>query len=209
MDGVQLAMEALKAFEAMKPGLEGAAAGGALLSATARGSVYVIQKGAKFISYLIQSGQKKTAPGGKAKTPARGKKPAQAAQDAIRITKDDVAILVDISRRALVDVAAFLEQQKVDADIVMVTNDPSYGAQVKFLNPESEAEWNEITLEFKALMNKIKRAAGGKRVHIFLAAPLPLVFAMGAVWGTVDEASLYHWEQNRYQKVILISRKLR
>ena len=58
-------------------------------------------------------------------------------------------------------------------------------------------------------MNKIKRSAGGKRVHIFLAAPLPLVFAMGAVWGTVDEASVYHWEQNTYHKVVNISRKLR
>lgn len=207
MDGVQIVMEALKAFEAMKPGLEGIAAGGALLSATTKGSVYVIQKGAKFISYLIKSGKKKPAP--KIKVKAGAKKSTLSAQGELEITKPDVAIVVDISRRALVDVAAFLDGKKVDADIVMVTNDPAYGAQVKFLNPESDEEWNEIVVEFKSLMNKIKRAAGGKRVHIFLAAPLPLVFAMGAVWGTVDEASVYHWEGNQYHKVVSISRKLR
>lgn len=113
------------------------------------------------------------------------------------------------TRRALVDVAGYLNKRKIDADIVMVTNDPAYGAQVKFLNPESEGEWNGIVLEFKTMMNKIKRSAGGRRVHIFLAAPLPLVFAMGAVWGTVDDASVYHWEKNNYHKVVNISRRLR
>lgn len=208
MDGVQFAMEALKAFEAMKPGIEGIVAGGTLLSATTKGSVYVIRKGAQFISYLIT----KKKPARKAvskKASPRTKKTAATTQDEIQVTKDDVAIIVDISRRALVDVAGFLEKQKIDADIVLVTNDPSYEAQVKFLNPESEEEWNEITLEFKSLMNRIKRTSGGKRVHIFLAAPAPLVFAMGAVWGTVDEANVYHWENNTYNKVIAISRKLR
>jgi len=209
VDGVQLVMEALKAFEAIKPGMEGMLATGTALSAGVKGSVYVVQKGAQFISYLIKSKTKKPASKTSPKNASRRKKPASAKREGLEITKPDIAIVVDISRRALVDVAGFLDKQKVDADIVMVTNDPAYGAQVKFLNPESEEEWSEITLEFKSLMNKIKRAAGGKRVHIFLAAPLPLVFAMGAVWGTVDEAAVYHWEQNTYHKVVNISRKLR
>lgn len=205
MDTVQLVMEALKAFEAIKPGVEGMVATGTALSATAKGSVYVVQKGAKFISYLIKSGKGRST----TKKLARGKKTAKTSRDELRITKNDVAIVVDISRRALVDVAGYLQKRKIDADIVMVTNDPAYGEQVIFLNPESEKEWNEIVLEFKSLMNKIKRTAGGKRAHIFLAAPLPLVFAMGAVWGTVDDASVYHWEKNTYHKVVNISRKLR
>ena len=149
------------------------------------------------------------SPRGFRSSSSRTKKPAKTVQEELQITKEDVAIVVDISRRALVDVAGFLDKLKVDADILLVTNDPSYGAQVIFLNPESEKEWNEIVLEFKTLMNKIKRTAGGKRVHIFLAAPLPLVFAMGAVWGTVDDAVVYHWEKNTYHKVVNISRKLR
>jgi hypothetical protein len=209
MDGVQFALEALKAFELIKPGIEGMVAGGTLVSATAKGSVYVIKKGAQFISYLITKKKKPARKAAAKKASPRAKKTAAKAQNEIQITKDDVAIIVDISRRALVDVAGFLDKQKIDADIVLVTNDPSYEAQVKFLNPESEEEWNEITLEFKSLMNKIKRTSGGKRMHIFLAAPAPLVFAMGAVWGTVDEASVYHWEHNTYNKVIAISRKLR
>ncbi len=208
MEGIQLVMDALKAFETMKPGIEGALAAGTLLTTSAKGSVSVIQKGAKFISYLIKSKKKEPVSKTKSKSSA-SKARTKAADDQFEITKSDVAIVVDISRRTLVDVAEFLKKQKLDSDIVMVTNDPSYGAQVKFLNAESDEEWNEITLEFKSLMNKIKRAAGGKRIHIFLAAPLPLVFAMGAVWGTVDEATIYHWEQNTYHKVINISRKLR
>jgi|CXWL01.1.fsa_nt_gi hypothetical protein len=209
MDGIQFVTEALKTFETVKPGIEGIIASGTLLSATTKGSVYVIKKGAQFISYLIKSGKKKPATKTKEKNTASTKKSSTNAQDDIQITKPDVAIVVDISRRALVDVARFLKSQKIDADIVLVTNDPSYDAQVKFLNPESEEEWNEITLEFKSLMNRIKRTSGGRRVHIFLSAPAPLVFAMGAVWGTVDEASVYHWEHNTYNKVIAISRKIR
>jgi hypothetical protein len=208
MDGVQFVLEAVKAFEAMKPGMEGMVTAGALLSAGAKGSVYVVQKGAKLISYLIKrGGKKKAAP--KEKTAARGKKTVKAAIEEPQITKEDVAIVVDISRRALVDVAAFLDKQKIDADIVMVTNDAAYGPDVKFLDANSEAEWLDVVREFVSMMNKIKRVRGGARVHIFLAAPLPLVFAMGAVWGTVDEASVYHWEQNTYHKVVNISRGLR
>ena len=210
MDGFQLFLEGLKAFEAMKPGLEGALTAGTLLSASAKGSVYVVQKGAQFVSYLIKSGKGKAKKSAKPKTMSGAKKKKQTtARGEMEITKEDVAIVVDISRRAVVDVSAFLNQKEIDADIVMVTNDPAYGEQVVFLNPESEAEWLAITLEFKSLMNKIKRSAGGRRTHIFLAAPAPLVFAMGAVWGTVDEATVYHWEKNTYHKVVEISRRLR
>lgn len=201
MDGIQLFLEGIKAFEALKPGLEGLLSAGTVIASTAKGSVYVAQKGARFVSFLIKSK--------KGKSTTKTKKPAKTSKDDLKITKDDIAIVVDISRRALVDVAGYLEKQKIDADIVMVTNDPAYGDQVIFLNPESEKEWNEIVLEFKTLMNKIKRTAGGKRAHIFLAAPLPLVFAMGAVWGTVDDAAVYHWEKNTYHRVVNISRKLR
>lgn len=205
MDTVQFVQEALKTFEAIKPGIEGMIATGSALSATTKGSVYVLQKGTKFISYLIQSGRKKPVK----KSSGGKRKPAPTSKDKFTIAKDDVAIVVDISRRILTNVAGFLDKQKIDADIVMVTNDPSYGEQVIFLNPESEKEWNDVILEFKTLMNKIKRTAGGKRVHLFFSAPLPLVFAMGAVWGTVDDAVVYHWENNTYHKVIDISRKLR
>lgn len=205
MDMMQLVLEGLKAFEAIKPGMEGVLTTGAALSATAKGSVYVVQKGATFISYLFKSGKEKKSKN----NPGSSKKTLKTSQTEWRITKEHVAIVVDISKRTLVDVTGYLQSKKIDADIVMVTNDPAYGEQVIFLNPESEKEWNDITLEFKSLMNKIKRNAGGKQVHIFLSAPLPLAFAMGAVWGTVDDAVVYHWEKNKYHKVVNISRKLR
>jgi hypothetical protein len=63
--------------------------------------------------------------------------------------------------------------------------------------------------EFTATMNAIKHQLGGARVHIFLSTPLPLAFGLGSVWGTVDEATVYHWEKQTYYPAMKISRALR
>ena len=125
-------------------------------------------------------------------------------------TKAEVAILVDINRRMLIDVGRYLQQQGIDADLIIVTNDPTYGDKVKFLDVTQPQEWEEIAREFNSAMGKIKRAVGGARVHLFLATPLPLALALGALMGTVDEnTTVYHWENGTYWPVMTLSRKLR
>jgi len=125
-------------------------------------------------------------------------------------TKSEVAIVVDITRRALVDVGRFLDEKQIDADLIIVTNDPAYGAQVKFVDPKKPEEWEEIAREFNLALGKIKRVVGGAKLHIFLAAPLPLAFALGCLMGTVDEGTIvYHWEGGTYWPVVTISRQLR
>lgn len=36
-----------------------------------------------------------------------------------------------------------------------------------------------------------------------------MAFGLGAVWGTVNDATVYHWENNTYYPVMKIDRKLR
>lgn len=63
--------------------------------------------------------------------------------------------------------------------------------------------------DFYRGMSRVKREVGAARVHIVLGTPLPLAYGMGTVWGTVDEATIYHWENNTYHPVMPISRILR
>ncbi len=190
MDVTAMIIEALKFFEAVKPGVEGAVAVGTALVSSSKASIYVIQKGAKLISYFIT------------------RKP-KAKNTTLRTTKSDVAILVDINRRLLSDVGTYLDKHKIDADIIIITNDPTYSGNIKFLSPSDNDEWRELVQEFSTAMNGIKRTVGSAHLHIFLSTPLPLAFALGAVWGTVDEATIYHWENNTYWPVMPISRDLR
>ena len=50
---IQFIIEAIKFFENIKPGVEGLAATGPVLAASAKAGIYVIKKGAKLFSYLI------------------------------------------------------------------------------------------------------------------------------------------------------------
>ena len=125
-------------------------------------------------------------------------------------TKSEVAILVDINRRILIDVGRYLDEQQIDADLIVVTNDATYGDRVKFLDPAQPAEWEELAREFNMALGKIKRAVGSAKLHIFLSTPLPLALALGALMGTVDENTIvYHWENRTYWPVIALSRDLR
>lgn len=185
----QFIVEAIKFFENIKPGVEGAVATGTALHAGAKAGVYIIKKGAKLVSYLITD-QKD-------------------AKELPAIKKPDVVILVDINRRMLADVSRYLEEKKLDADVIIISNDPLYSDKIQFIEATDTDDWVEIVQEFSAAINGIKRTVGGAKMHIFLSTPLPLAFALGSVWGTVDESTVYHWEKGSYYPVMPISRNLR
>lgn len=121
----------------------------------------------------------------------------------------NVAVLVDINRRILLDVARYLDEQQIQATLMIVTNDPTYSDQTPFLDVNTPAAWTELVQEFNAAITHIKHYVGPARFHFFLATPLPLAFGLGAVWGTVEEAIVYHYEKNAYHPVMNISRELR
>jgi hypothetical protein len=194
---VPLVMEALKFFEGIKGGVEGITMTGSALLASAKMSAYLIQKGARSLSILITSAKKKRKGKGNPK------------EETPSLSKNDVAIVVDINNRIVANVEAYLRQKNIDADLIIITNDTSYSDEIKSLNVKKPKEWQDLARDFKAHSQKIKRLVSGAKVHIFMAVPLPLAFGMGAVWGTVDEATVYHWENKTYHPVMKIERSLR
>jgi hypothetical protein len=121
-----------------------------------------------------------------------------------------VAVVVDINRRSLTDVAAYLDEKDIDADIVVITNDPAYESKSIFLDPACQEDWEQIVREFSTAIDGIKHTTGAARLHIFLSTPGALAFALGAVRGLVDEGTVvYHWENRTYFPMVELSRGLR
>lgn len=213
MEILQLIKDAMLFFQEIEPGVVAAAGVGAALKPAGTAAIQVLQKGRQLVTYWISRRKEKDAP--KDDQPEKedviqvGQDTAPVEAGAQIVTREDVAVLVDINRRMLVDVGRYLEKQGIEADVIIVTNDPLYSEQIKFLDANKEVEWEELVREFATAMNAIKRVVGGARLHIFLSTPLSLAFGMGCVWGTVDEAVVYHWENQSYHPVMNISRRLR
>lgn len=191
MNLMQLVQDALTAIQTLEPGLAAAARATTALGTIGSTAVTVLQKGKQLITYLIT------------------RKKEQTEEQPTVTSKRDVALLIDINRRMLHDVARYLDEQQIDADLIVVTNDPTYSDQIKFLDPDDPGAWSDLVSEFSAAMNSIKRAIGGAQIHIFLSTPLSLAFGLGSMWGTVDEATVYHWEGQTYHPSLKISRRLR
>jgi len=197
-DILPVVIETLKFFANVKDSVEGMAVTGSTALAAAKMSGYLIQKGAKSLSVLITSAKKKPAARRKTKEP-----------EPLALSKNDVAIVLDINNRIVANVESFLKSKKMDADMIVITNDPSYSDEIAQLNIERPEDWAELAREFKMHTQKIKRFVGDAKVHIFLAVPVPLAFGLGAVWGTVDDATVYHWQNKTYHPVMEIGRGLR
>jgi hypothetical protein len=199
MSAVELAKEILTFFTKIQPGMEGISDTGTVIAASGKAVLYVIDKGARLVAYLLTRANKSTEP-----VSQRRKR-----SSPIKV-KPDVAIIVDINRRSLSDVAAYLDENHIDADIVIITNDPTYQSKSVFLDPAEQEDWECMVREFSKVMDGIKHTVGGARLHIFLSTPNALAFAMGAVRGLVDENTVvYHWEKQTYFPVVTLSRQLR
>jgi NACalpha-BTF3-like transcription factor len=189
-------VEAIRFFENVKPAVEGLSATGTVLASTASVTVSVIKNGAKMFSYLIKRPEKKTA---KKKADKTGK---------LDITSEDIAIVVDIAQPILENVGAYLKENKIDADVVLVTNREKYSDKPLFLKLD-ESEWEKVVSDFVNIMYEVRRSSTGCRIHIFSSAPVPISFAIGAMWGTVQNATLYHWQDDQYHPVIRVRRDIR
>lgn len=169
-----------------------------------------IAQGKKLYAYLVTMSEKKQAD---AQLSEAATEEAVAAKELTpgmpAITKDDVALIVDINRRTFHDVARYLEDRNIDADIVLLTNDPNYGSNTPFLDTEDPTEWESLVQDFYHANTAIKHTVGQRRAHIFLSTPVALAFGLGAVWSTVDKATVYQWDGSTYQPVMPISHNLR
>lgn len=120
-----------------------------------------------------------------------------------RVSKMDIAVIVDVARPAVNAVAKYLDTQQIDADFILFQH----------IHPGSflsvNDNWEQLTKMFSEVMNLVKQEFPNQRIRFFLAGPVSLIFAMGCIWGTVDEAMIYHYENSTYHSVISISRELR
>lgn len=119
------------------------------------------------------------------------------------VSRLDVAVLVDVARPTLLDVARYLDDQERAVNFVLLKH-PQPNA---FLSAGSS--WNDLIRAFAQAMNNTKHTFNGARLHFFFSAPGALIFGLGCIWGTVDEAAVYHYERGTYFPVIQVSRELR
>ncbi len=127
----------------------------------------------------------------------------QQADGADIIAKLTVAVVVDIARPAVRDVGRYLDEIELDANFLLLQN----ALPDKLLYPEDK--WDDFITAFAQTMDHVKHTFSGARLHFFLSAPGALIFGLGCIWGTVDEAEVYHYQSGVYYPVISISRQLR
>jgi len=195
VDIVQFIRDGLNVFQQIEPGVTATMKVGAALGTVGTTTVKVFEVGKSIVTYWFTKHEAQPA------TKRIG-------TSAKHLKKRDVAIVVDISRRMMHNVADFLAKNKIDADVLLVTNDREYKSGIVPLR-ETMAEWEKMVVEFTRTMEKVKHEAGGARIHIFLSTPVSLAFGMGAMWGTVDEAYVYHWDLKKYVLTLKISRRLK
>jgi hypothetical protein len=190
--------------EQISPKLKSVVDMGTSLYTIGSAGVKVLQQGRQLITYAVgKAGKPSVSKSEKQKR----KKPAPE----ILLQKGEVAIVVEISRPSVRDVVNYLESRKIDANLVVITTVKPRGPQpVQGLNESRPAQWTELVQEFSLAIDRVKREVGSAKIHIFLSTPLALAFGLGAVWGTVDQAQVYHWKsKGGYAPLMKINRKLR
>ncbi len=202
MQWVQVAKDGLLVIEQLQPQIAAAAQVAGELTVIGTAGVKVLQQGKKLCTYLVGKLKKKP------KQPENQEILQIETPDEIELA-GDVAVLVDINRRLYHDVVRYLDEQGIDANIVLITNSSPYTDRVEFLPVDAPDEWEKVVQEFNTSISRIKHEVGGAHLHFFFSAPLALTFALGCVWGTVDEATAYHWQDGTYYPEMRISRKLR
>ncbi len=117
--------------------------------------------------------------------------------------KLNLAVVVDVARPTLQNVAAYLDDNNLDVHYIVFRHEQPG----QFFSVTDN--WQALVLTFGDVMDRIKREFNGAKIHFFLAGPVSLLFGMACVWGTVDEATVYHYENGTYHPVIPITRGLR
>lgn len=117
--------------------------------------------------------------------------------------KLNTAVVIDIARPALRNVATYLDDQNLDMNFIVFR----HAEPGQFFSTNDD--WQSLAITFGDVMAKVKRKFDGAKTHFFVAGPGGLLFAMGCIWGTVDDAIVYHYENNTYHPVLPITRELR
>lgn len=180
----------LDAIKQAQPTLTAVADTGTALVTIGGWAVNVFQAGKKANTFRIRRSTK--GKGGKNRTPT------------------DVALVIDVTWSIAPHVLNFLRENKIDAEMLLMVNNQQSG-DGRWLNSKQPKEWEDAVHDFSAVMKKIRMEMPSAQVHIFIASPVALAFAMGAAWGTVYRATVYHWDSDHsaYFPVIKTSTRLK
>lgn len=123
--------------------------------------------------------------------------------------KEHVAIVFEVTRAIAIDVVNYLGRNEIDANLIVIKPKSVEGDNFPFLDASDQELWTELVRDFARACTEIQKQVGQVNYHIFLSAPMPLVFGVGAVWGTVREAMVYHFVGNDYVPSLPLNRTLR
>jgi hypothetical protein len=119
------------------------------------------------------------------------------------VARLNVAVVVDIARPTIKDVARYLDEMEISVNFVLLQHSQPNNLL------RADHKWHDFIKAFSQTMAIIKHSLNGARIHFFLSAPGALIFGMGCSWGTVDEATVYHYEKGTYYPVIDVTRQLK
>ncbi|MCP5096098.1 MAG: SAVED domain-containing protein [Chloroflexi bacterium] len=119
------------------------------------------------------------------------------------VSKLDMAVVIDIARPAAGNAAQYLDTRGIDANFLLFRH-----VQLGTFFSVND-NWSQLVVTFGEVMDQVKREFTGTHLHFFMAGPGAMLFSIGCVWGTVDEATVYHYEENTYHPVLRTSRELR
>ncbi len=131
-------------------------------------------------------------------------------EDEELIEKDDVAIMVQINQFLLATTREFLEREGIDAHLVLTTNVEG-GETIQYLDNDKKYEWIDVVSDFYDAVMQIERDWGAKTIHVFLATPAALAFALGCKMSVHHNIRLYNWvaEERSYVRVLTVPRDIR
>lgn len=126
------------------------------------------------------------------------------------VEKDDVAVMVQINQFLVPTTKKFLENEGIDAHLVLITNVED-GSSIKYLDNDKKQEWIDVVADFFDAVTEIERNWGAKTLHVFLAAPAALAFALGCKMSVQHNIRLYNWvaEERSYVRVLTVPRDIR
>ncbi|MCP4418394.1 MAG: hypothetical protein GY805_17380, partial [Chloroflexi bacterium] len=89
--------------------------------------------------------------------------PPQRAGETEIVAKLNIAVVVDIARPTIRDVARYLDEAEMDVNFLLLQN----AQPDNFLSPDNK--WDDFIIAFAQTMDNIKHSFSGARLHFFLA----------------------------------------
>lgn len=124
--------------------------------------------------------------------------------------KKDIAIAIQVNQFLGLQVKEFLEKEKTDANLILITNSLDI-QELKKLDNDKPEEWREVISDFNKEIENTQRIFGATTFHIFLASPSALAIALGAALGRQRRAYVYHWDptRNTYAKIAVLPKDIK